>query len=121
MRRLAAIFLTFWTCVLVPTLPLAAAASEQPAACDCCNTGNCCNRDCAPPPAAAPILCTLDQPARLAPAGIRRAAKPVRRINAKFFALFVEPAATPPALPASALATPAASVPLFKVHCSFLI
>jgi hypothetical protein len=39
----------------------------------------------------------------------------------KFYALFVEPSALRPALTASAEAAPAANVPLFKAHCSFLI
>jgi hypothetical protein len=38
----------------------------------------------------------------------------------RFYASFVEPVTHPVALTASALAAPAAGVPLFKAHCSFL-
>jgi hypothetical protein len=51
--------------------------------------------------------------------GVRRA-QPARS-RGELYASRVEPAALCPALPVSAEAAPTASVPLFKVHCSFLI
>jgi hypothetical protein len=45
----------------------------------------------------------------------------VRRDREKFYAPFVEPATPLVALDSSGLLAPAACVPFFKEHCSFLI
>jgi hypothetical protein len=123
MRCLAAIFLTFWTCVLVPVVPHAAAAPVQAAGCaHCRGSGGCCNHDCAPPPPSAPSVCTLTQVARVTPAQLTRAAQPVRRFSRDFLAAFVKKSANDASLPlAAAAAPPAAGVPLYRAHCSFLI
>jgi len=61
------------------------------------------------------------QSARVASVPAPRRAQTDRRTEQTFYSLFAEPAAFRPALTASAEAAPAASVPLFKAHCSFLI
>jgi hypothetical protein len=46
--------------------------------------------------------------------------QPTEISTARFYASFLEPVTHPVANTASALAAPAARVPLFKAHCSFL-
>ncbi|HWA08754.1 MAG TPA: hypothetical protein VG838_04720 [Opitutaceae bacterium] len=117
MRRVAAIFLLFWTCVLGPALPLAA-AHEAPARCDCCPP-NGCDHDCALPPAG-PAVCTMEVSAQVSPAAVRRVARVVRRRD-EVFAVSSGMFAAQRVLPATRSNPPPAGVPRFKAHCSFLI
>ena len=99
--------------------PLLPAANPS----ECCGGCNavCGMPDCALPPApASPV--TAPQPGTAA-----SVAKPtgkvatVRRGADKFFAGFADPADRLIAFRAPASLAPAASVPLFKEHCSFLL
>jgi hypothetical protein len=90
--------------------------------CCCCADGaNACDMasDCAPAPTscAAPCL-TLQAPAQ---AATKRTAPAPQAAHEKFYAQFLSPARIAPVLPVVEVAAPAASVPLFRAHCSFLI
>ena len=89
--------------------------------CCCCADGaNACGMpDCATVPAACaqPPL-QLQTPAQ---AVAKRAATAPAATRVKFYEQFLPRVSIVPALPVAELAAPAASVPLFQEHCSFLI
>jgi hypothetical protein len=120
MRRLALIFLTLWTCALVPAMPLAAAVSEKAAACACCcNESGCGNRNCVPPPAparAGDVAIDATSSVRVAPARVAPRPDDFSALG-RFTAVTLRPV-----LPHVALDRVApASVPVFAEHCCRLL
>jgi hypothetical protein len=120
MKRLAWLLLAVFCTALVQIQP----AQGMPAkakACACCPVpAGCGTTDCCPPAAFAAVTLGAEASEQASPAA-SRSERTVRGAAALFYASFVEPAALRPVLPASAQAAAAASVPLFKAHCCFLI
>ncbi|MBI3885377.1 MAG: hypothetical protein HY302_06575 [Opitutae bacterium] len=92
-----------------------AASGECCAGCD----GACGMPECALPPASWTGAAQSGAAATVAAAARKGAA--LRRVPVKFSAAFAEPASRLFASRASPVGTPAASVSLFKAHCSFLL
>lgn len=116
-RRLSA-FLLVLACVLAPALP--AAMTVRAHAC-------CCKADCGCDPASAscpqPVQTRAIAPVTaLTPAAREQAPRPVPS-SARLLYPFVSfvPTATAPSASLASLAGTAASVSLFKAHCSFRI
>jgi hypothetical protein len=120
MRRLALIFLTLWTCALVPAMPSAVAVSEKAATCACCCSENGCdNRNCVPPPApvrAGDLVIDATSSVRVAPARVAP-----RPDDFSAFGCFTT-LTLRPVLPHAVLDRVApASVPVFAEHCCRLL
>jgi hypothetical protein len=119
MKRIAWLLLAVFCSAFVEQQPVEWAQCSRCACCHCKVPGDCgmpCSR--APAPAAAMPAAPEHALAALPAARIRQPAPPAA---AKFYASFVELTTLPVALVASASAGPAASGPLYKAHCSFLI
>lgn len=89
--------------------------------CCCCDeqAGACGMPDCVPSPTrCAQSAFQLPSPVQAAAKRIAPTPQPSRQ---KFYAQFLSSARIVPILPVTATVTPAASVPLFKEHCRFLI
>ena len=85
-----------------------------------CN-GSCGMPDCALPPAPVQWVGASESASTASVAKPARKVVAIRRTPVKFFAAFVEPASCLIDLRAPDPGAPAASVPLFKGHCSFLL
>lgn len=121
MKRLAWLFLAVFCAALAQVqrveLPVAPAS-----ACDCCeNAGDCGMPECGLPPAAVPATFAIERSTVTVarPAAANEIA-PAKAIPSHFWV------ATPPPvvrtmIPDSGGTAPPAGVPLFKVHCTFLI
>ena len=127
MRRLAALLLMLWACVLAPVLPLVAAQPEEPAVCGCCKGGPCQHNACPIPAAPGSLLCPVEASVRLAPVSARRGEAAVRRqlkgtcfVQDDADALKLSRTSTWPEQTQIG-ADAAAAVPLFTAHCSRLI
>ena len=118
MKRLVWLFLAVFCTALLQVQPLDAAKAKT---CDCCHPSACGMPGCCPPPASALTALSSAQSVRATSLPACRKAQSVRGVVEKFYVLFVEPVAVRAAFLASAEAAPAAHVPLFKAHCSFLI
>ncbi len=122
MKRLVGLLLAVFCTAFaqVQTAPLSLATASHCACGGQCD-GSCGMPDCAVPPAPIQWVGASE------PAGTAAVAKPARKVVAirrtpvKFFSAFLEPVSRQLDLRASDPWTPAASVPLFKAHCSFLI
>jgi hypothetical protein len=89
--------------------------------CCCCDgtAGACGMPDCAPAPTAGCVQSVqLQSPA---PAVARRIAAAPRTARPRFYDQFLPRVSVVPALPVAAVVAPAASVSLFREHCSFLL
>jgi hypothetical protein len=89
--------------------------------CPCCHPGACGMPGCCPPLASAPTAFSSVQAECVRSVLAPHQAQPARGFADAFYAAFVEPTNVRGSLLASANAAPAASVPLFKAHCSLLI
>lgn len=119
MKRLAWLLLAVFCTALAQVQPVELPAAKANS-CPCCDVACPCGMpDCGLPPAqvSAAFLSVESAPV----------ARPARRLEArrrpveKFYACFVEPVAAPAGLAAPGLTAPAAGVPFFKAHCSFLL
>ena len=120
MNRLVWLLLLVLGTAFVQVQPVTFAAEAQHK-CGCCGgKGSCRMPDCLPP-ATAPGLCTLGQPASTAATESRRVALPPRQVPVHFFAALAVPAAVSAAVRPSEHLAVAARVPLFTTHCSWLI
>lgn len=89
--------------------------------CGCCEQPGACGMpDCGLPPAAQPTL-SLANPVQVVRVAVKRAAPAPAVVRAKFYVQFLPRVSSVPAVPVRLAAAPAAGVPLFKEHCSFLI
>jgi hypothetical protein len=120
MKRLSWLLLAVF-CAALAQVPLVDGLMVKAKHCGCCHPGACGMPGCCAPPASSSTAANSEQPARVMSLPAVRQTQPGRGSAEKFYASFVEPAAVRPALVASAEAAPAASVPLFRAHCSFLI
>jgi hypothetical protein len=89
--------------------------------CPCCHPGACGMPGCCPPPASASTAFSSAQAESVRSVPAPRRAQAARGPANAFYAAFAEPAHVRSSLLATAQAAPAASLPLFKAHCSFLI
>lgn len=123
MKRLVWLLLAVFSTALASVQPVTLPVLPEET-CGCCDTkGGCDMPDCAFP-APAPTLAQLTPPAASAQVVTRvtrRAAQPARASSEKFFAPFVPTASRAVARLTPAQPAPAAEVPLFVAHCSFLI
>ena len=122
MKRLVWLFLAIFCTALAQVQPVESfltKAGLHGIDCDC--DGSCGMPECVMVPV------TAHQPALLERAGgelrqvTRRVVAKLREPAPKFYLSFVEPVVVTATLRACAIATPAASPPLFRMHCSFLI
>lgn len=119
MKRLVWIFLAVFCTTLAQVQPVTLSPTHRK--CGCCGGDGSCGMPGCLPPTPARTLPTASQPAKVIVTEARHVAEPVRRLGEKFFAVFVEAAAGPAVSRAPERVTPAANVPLFAAHCSYLI
>ncbi len=98
----------------------------NPCHCICCGFCRCkipgaCGMPCRGAPAPACQALATEQTAGIRGVALRSSARPLRLSGTPFLAPGSEMAQVFSALAPSALVAPAARVPLFKAHCSFLI
>jgi hypothetical protein len=121
MKRLAWLFLAVICTALAQVQPVDGLAN-QTKTCGCCQVPGACGMPgCCQQPRSLPTACSSSQSERVARLPAVRRPQPGRIAEENFYALFVEPVSVRLRLAASAEAAPAADVPLFKAHCSFLI
>jgi len=104
----------------VQVQPVVLSDSCQCACCHCKVPGACGIPGCRTPTPESPMVAAA-HPAGLGRGAARPLAQPGQPFSASFIASRIGSDAALSALVPSALAVPAAHVPLFKAHCSFLI
>lgn len=120
MKRLVWLLLAVFSTALAQVQPVTLPVMPEET-CGCCDTkGGCDMPECALP-APAPTLAQLTPPAASAQVVARRAAQPARAATDKFFAPFVPASPRVAVSVVPAQPAPAAQVPLFVAHCSYLI
>lgn len=122
MKRLVWLILAVFGTALAQVSPVELPVTKAEV-CPCCQDGGDCGMpDCALPPAPNPApVFALQSPAPVVRFTIKRAT-PAPRVQAeKFYVRFESRPAVAPAPGAIAVIAPAASVPLFRAHCSFLL
>jgi hypothetical protein len=119
MKRLVWLLILAFTAAISQVRAVDVRLPAEEKCCCCDQAGDCGMPDCAPAPTscAAPCL-ALQAPAQ---AAAKRAVAAPRAAREKFYEQFLSPAVVVPVLPVVATVAPAASVPLFRAHCSFLI
>lgn len=119
MKRLLAIILAV-ACALLAQGSLLGFAKPSPpcACCGCGSTGDCGQSDCALPATSPSQGFISESTVSVAAVRATPAARTTRTL--KFFESFAT-ASAPWPLPAPCATEPAASEPLFKVHCSYLV
>ncbi len=121
MKRLVWLLLAVFCTALAQVQPVTFATTPKHACCACGGDGSCGMPDCVVPPVSARGVTLANSSPRIAVPAARPGATAVCAVREKFYAAFVEPTAVLAAVRAPARVTPAASVPLFAAHCSFLI
>jgi hypothetical protein len=121
MKRLVWLFLAVFCTALAQVQPVDLSATK-PEAC-CCGDASCgCGMpDCGLPPAQSSVTFTAERPTSEFRQQARRVTARLPHAALRFYLSLVEPAVVTTALRAPVKAAPAASVPLFQAHCSFLI
>ncbi len=90
--------------------------------CGCCEQpGDCGMAECGLPPIAAQPVCQVANPFVVARTAVRRAAPAPRQGREAFYVQFLPRVSGVPVSPARLTEAPAASVPLFREHCSLLL
>ncbi len=121
MKRLVWLLIAVVCTALAQVQPVVSPLTQDEA---CCCTGEaagaCGMPDCAPAPAAPSCAQSLPTVAAQR-AEARKPAPAPHALRECYFSRFESRPAKSPAAGVSLRGTPAASVPLFKVHCSFLI
>ena len=121
MKRLVWLLIAVVCTALAQVQPVVLSSAQDEA---CCCTGEqagaCGMPECAPVPAACPASSNLPV-ATGQRAEVRKPAPAPQALRESYFARFEARPAVAPAGRVSLRGTPAASVPLFKAHCSFLI
>ena len=122
MKRLVWLVLAAFGTLLAQVQPVDLPATRHEV-CSCCEQSGACGMpDCVPLPAT-PVqaVFNLQSPATLARMVLKDAAPAPRGLKNRYFVQFEPRPPAGSALGATVIAAPAASVPLFKAHCSFLI
>jgi hypothetical protein len=121
MKRLVWLLILVFGTATAQVQPVDVRLAPEEKCCCCVDGANACDmpEDCAP------ATTTCAQPALQLQSPVQAVAKralPAPQLSReKFYEQFLPRASVAPALPVTAAAAPAASVPLFKEHCSFLI
>ncbi|MEJ1974069.1 MAG: hypothetical protein WDM96_16920 [Lacunisphaera sp.] len=120
MKRFVWFLLAAFCTALAQVQPVAAPVTKQ-AVCGCCDkeAGACGMPDCALPPASAPAAAVVASPVILQRESDSVLPKSRSRRD-HFYARFAPRPAVPAEI-APRVVAPAASVPAFQAHCSFLI
>jgi hypothetical protein len=118
MKRLVWILLAVFCTAIAQVQPVEPLVRQKHACCDC--GGRCGMPDCAPPAPQVPSAFVGAQSVSVTRPQSARAVRPVRQAE-KFFVGYAKPGVSPSVLPAPSLMASAASVPLYKAHCCFLI
>jgi hypothetical protein len=117
MKRLVWLLLAAFCTAIAQVQPVQLPVA-QAETCPCCDSKACDMPDCNMPPAPAQPARTQSSPVLMA---VREVAVAPCEAREKFYVQFLPRPARPSAERASQVVAPAASVPLFKAHCSFLI
>jgi hypothetical protein len=121
MKRLVWLLLLAFGTATAQVQPVDVRLVPEEKCCCCADGANACDmpEDCAPAPTScAQPAVQLQSPVQ---AVAKRALPAPQAAREKFYVQFVPRARIAPALPVTAVAAPAASVPRFQEHCSFLI
>jgi hypothetical protein len=123
MRRVAWFLLAVLCTSFVEVQPFELLNSCHCVCCQCCHckVPGACGMPCCGAPAPACQTLAAEETAGIRGVALRPAAQPRQLSCVLFVARGAELAEASCALAPSAFATPAARVPLFKAHCSFLI
>lgn len=90
--------------------------------CNCCDRPGACDMpDCVPAPVSTSPVFQASSPATVARIAARRAVPAPTSAPDVFYAKFVPSVSLSPARPSELTLAPAASVPLFREHCSLLL
>lgn len=91
-------------------------------ACSCCDRPGACDMpDCVPVPVSTSPVFQASSPATVARVATKRAVPSPTSVPEKFYAKFVPSVSSPAVRPSDLTLAPAASVPLFREHCSLLL
>lgn len=121
MKHVVWLLLAAWCAAFAQVQPVEPVLLTTHTDCGCDCGGTCGMPDCAPPPATPLRTLVAERAETVARPEVRRNAQATADLLVKFFAIFQTPAAEPEVFPALVDEAPAASVPLFKEHCAFLI
>lgn len=120
MKRLVWLLLLAFGTALAQVSPVELPVTK-PEVCGCCEqTGACGMPDCVPPLSAQPVF-NLAGPTRTVRVAAKAATPAPAGLREAFYVQFLPRVTVAPVFRATAGLAPAASVPLFKEHCSFLI
>lgn len=121
MKRLVWLLIAFFCTAVAQVQPVDLLPAKDNGCC-CCDdqAGACGMPDCAPTPAClqARVVLQTTSPVRTQ---LRRAAVARATVREPFYTQFVRKSAVVPSFAMTREGAPAASVTLFKAHCSFLI
>jgi hypothetical protein len=120
MRHFSWLFLALFCTAFMRLQPVVLKPACHCACCHC-NAPADCGMPCNQAPAPASAMVVSEQSARVAQAPTLRLERAARKDTPVFYLSFVKPAESAVRFAASPPAVPAAGVPLFKEHCSFLI
>ena len=121
MKRLVWLFLALFCTALAQVQPVDLPVTKHEV-CDCCEQPGACGMpDCGLPPAHCPVNFTAERRSGEVRQQARRVTARLPHAAPNFYLSLVEPAVVTTALRAPGQAAPAASVPLFQAHCSFLL
>jgi hypothetical protein len=118
-KRLTWLLLAVFCTALVQVQPLERLTKAE--TCGCCHTPGACGMPgCCPTPASTLFAASAERSSSMASSAARKARRS-RGATSYFYASFVGMRPIRSLLQASAEAAPAAQVPFFKAHCSYLI
>lgn len=121
MKRLVWLLLAVFCTAIAQVQPVEL-ANAKPMDCPCCQAGHPCSMPgCCPPPVSGGRSVNAAPRALASASAARRQGRPVRQVEATFYTSFVKAVTVSVALSALSRETSVASVPLYKVHGSFLI
>jgi len=90
--------------------------------CSCCDRPGACDMpDCVPAPVSTSPVYQASSPATVARVAASRAVPSPASVPEKFYAKFVSGASLTAVRPSDLTLAPAASIPLFREHCSLLL
>lgn len=120
MKRVAWVLLAVAIAAFVRVQPVELLNSSHCMRCHCKVPGACGMPCCGTPAPASPMLAAATT-AEVSRAASRSFPQALQASALPFYAIWIESAEDSCALATSTVAVPAARVPLFKAHCSFLI
>lgn len=121
MKRLVWLLLIVFSTALAQVRPVELAVTKADACCGSEDNCGCGMSECGLPPAQSPVTFTATRPSGELRQQARRVTARLPHAAPNFYLSLVEPAVVTTALRAPGQVAPAASVPLYQAHCSFLI